>query len=112
MISRYIRRYIMGDNLFQDYSYSQIELKAIEGNAQRIYDWEQTFPKGELLFVITEYESGYRKYWYSLFNSFVGEMDKAYAYGEMQHYYNYKNKYFKYLKPNQKKEIEKYESEL
>ena len=108
----YIKKYIMGDNLFQDYAYSHIELKAIEGNACRVWAWEQTHPKGVLWYIITEYESGYRKYWYSLFYQFASEMDRSYSYDGMRSYYQFKKKYFKYLTTKQKKLINKYEEEL
>ena len=112
--SIYIRKYIMGDNLFQDYAYSDIELKAIEGNASILYAWEQTFPKGELWYIITEYESGYRKYWYSLFYSLCSLMEGIDSRGseDRERYYDFKTKYFKYLTKKQKKLIEKYEGEI
>jgi len=112
--SIYIRKYIMGDNLFQDYAYSDIELKAIEGNASILYAWEQTFPKGELWYIITEYESGYRKYWYSLFYSLCSATDWLNSRETEWHrrYYSFKDEYFKYLTKKQKKLIEKYEGEI
>ena len=107
----YIEKYIVGDNLFQDFAYSQIEVDTVYKTGIS-YVWENKKPKGVLLVKIKEYPSGYRRYFWALYYTFISKMEQSNGYDSMRSYYNFKKKYFKYLKPKQRKGIEELEYEI